>query len=305
MTILLFGSEGDPHLDLVQASLRHRGIEPMRIDMCRDIHQIDYQSAANQIVPQLSQGKGSFQAAFWRSPNPSMSPTQSYTISEMAHYQEVWNCFFPIDTVANRRCINPMQTTIQMENKVIQLHMANQIGLTTPDTLISCNAQSIAQFIAKHPDCIVKNLGMGWDENNRPSSTQRIELGQRLPQYTMPKIFQERIPREKELRVYVVGNNLITVEILTAPELNDTPDWKQSVIGYQIGHVSEHTQQRLLAYQHRAKLLYAAYDIMVTPDQKEIFIECNPGGNWSFLPQPIRDDITHLIVEELVHDIPS
>lgn len=301
MSILLVGSEKDPHLKIIGDRMKKIGQSLIFVDFTKDMSPVCYRFCTNSIEAELNCIKNlNITAMYWRPAINSESYDQQYTVKELCTYQEYWNHFFPFDHIKKIKSINPVDSSTKMENKIYQLKAAIESGFKIPNTLISCDIKKISQFISENKTCIQKSLGMNWDENDHPTSTKTITLSDLEVNMLLPMIYQEKIVRKKELRVYVVGKSIIPVEVIVSEKDKNTPDWRSCMPEFRITQLDNNTLYKIQLYLKKSKLIYGAFDLMVNENDEVIFLECNPSGNWFFLNDDIREEIVSAIANELV-----
>lgn len=309
MSILVLGTEHDQHIKAILHNVSKRTTNYKFVDISKDISSIRYQFNMN---PSILYGFGndfsSFKTVYWRYPVEEIITEKQYSISELCDKQEIWNFFFPLNTVGKTRCINSLLTNLIMENKIFQLNLATEVGLLYPSTLISSNYDDIIDFYHLHQDCVVKSLGLRWSENsNTQAKTRKLDLTKLLIKKTLPCIYQKLILKQSDLRIYVIGDDIIPIEIKPTSKLDDeTIDWREAArtarYSYKEVDLSDALKERLLTYHRAANLEYAAYDFIVDNNKQAYFLECNPNGNWLFLPsqicERIVDSFTNTLLEE-------
>ncbi len=294
MKILIMGCDKDPQIMRVKKMLTNMGIDHVYVDYTKDVSDISYAFPDN-ISPGLN-----FNAIYWRTPLIENSNDVLYTVQDICVQQEAWNIIFPINSVIPIKCINPMLENLKAENKIFQLSLAQNCNLKIPKTIISSNYLEIKNFTSSVPFCIQKNLGYHWDDDNRPSKTRIFDSKLLDKESKLPCIYQEQIKRKHEIRLYVIGHEYFTVKIIVDDQNSDIPDWRLCHRDYQEGNLRDSTLNRILDFHKRAKLVYAAYDLIVDKDDNEYFIECNPCGYWDFLPEVFAQKITSAICDELI-----
>lgn len=301
MSILLVGSEKDAHLNIVANRIKKMGQTVIFVDFTKDMSPVSYRFSTNSVEAELnSLAKLNITTMYWRPAINSESYDQQYTVKELCTYQEYWNHFFPFDHIKKIKAINPVDSSTKMENKIYQLKAAIECGFKIPKTLISCDLKTISQFISENNACIQKSLGMNWDENDQPTSTKTITLADLEVNKLLPMIYQQKIVRKKELRIYVVGKSIIPVEIIVSDNDKNTPDWRSCMPEFKMTQLDKNTLYKISLYLKKSKLIYGAFDLMINENDEVIFLECNPTGNWYFLNNDIREEIVCAIANELV-----
>jgi glutathione synthase/RimK-type ligase-like ATP-grasp enzyme len=121
-----------------------------------------------------------------------------------------------------------------------------------------------------------------------------------------PMTFQENIPKALELRITIVGKQLFTAAINSQQLEGATYDWRkegralhQQWQAYDLPQIIEKQLLELMAY---FGLNYGAIDMIVTPDERYIFLEINPVGEFFWLElYPPHFPISQAIAEILVN----
>ena len=73
----------------------------------------------------------------------------------------------------------------------------------------------------------------------------------------------------------------------------------QFVDMYSPGELSAATQGRLIESHRQAGLVSAAYDFTVTPEGKEVFLDCSPGGQWLWIQDSLKVPISEAMASAL------
>jgi glutathione synthase/RimK-type ligase-like ATP-grasp enzyme len=102
-----------------------------------------------------------------------------------------------------------------------------------------------------------------------------------------PMTFQEMVPKAMELRVTVVGKEIFSASINSQSSERATHDWRRDGAGliedWRRYDLPEDVKVRLLKLMDYFGLNYGAIDIIVTPDDRHIFLEVNPAGEFFWL----------------------
>lgn len=190
--------------------------------------------------------------------------------------------------------IDHIQHIRHAENKQLQLQVAREIGLDVPRTLITNDPQAVIEFAQGcESGVITKMLSSfavyeGGQEKvvftNRLKPQDLNELsGLRL----CPMTFQEMLPKQLELRVTVVGQDVFSASIDSQSSDRATLDWRRDGVGlledWKPYNLPEDVKGRLLRLMDYFGLNYGAADIIVTPDQRHVFLEVNPAGEFFWL----------------------
>ncbi|MCC3773305.1 hypothetical protein, partial [Streptomyces sp. UNOB3_S3] len=190
------------------------------------------------------------------------------------------------------RYVNHPLAVTAADFKPAQLQAAAQLGLAVPETLITNDTEAAAKFAAEHGPVIYKTFrGLPQDEDGNAGAiwTQRIDPATFDDSLAVTAhLFQAEIPKTSDARVTVVGRRVFAQQI-TAPD--GALDWRRGD-----WKTLEHTpiavptviQVALHAYLGAFGLVFGCFDFALTGagDRAEdwVFIECNPNGQWAWLP---------------------
>ena len=96
--------------------------------------------------------------------------------------------------------------------------------------------------------------------------------------------FQERIPKEHEVRLVAVGGKLFAGTLRGLSEKART-DWRTDyeAIEYGTTTVPEPVARSVLRFLDSYGIVFGAFDFAVTPDGEWVFFENNPAGTWSWV----------------------
>lgn len=200
--------------------------------------------------------------------------------------------------------VNPLSTRTLWNRKAAQLKLANDCGLQVPCTTISNDYREILANIEAE-DLIYKTLSFflsveGTIYTNKIDRQIIAQAGDNI--FLTPGIFQQLIPKAFELRVTVVGDKIFPFKVDSQKDSRTTLDWRyvQEEHFFSQGMLTADTTSKLLDFHQKSGLVYGAYDFIVTPTGKEIFLECNPGGQWLFTGGELGEAVTIALAEYLI-----
>ena len=188
------------------------------------------------------------------------------------------------------------------ENKVLQMKIAQELGFSMPDTLISgsiAEAESFRESIGKS-NLIVKPLvhqavksgeklyGM---YTSRVTPTQPVDF-QLLP--NCPAIFQAEVDRKCDIRTIVVGDRVFSIEIHQVGEATGGVDYrkvKPKDLVYNPHFLPADLEEKCVSLVKRLGLKYGAIDFVLGKDGVYYFLENNPSGAWKY----VADNGNHAI----------
>ncbi|OHA33042.1 MAG: hypothetical protein A2928_00645 [Candidatus Taylorbacteria bacterium RIFCSPLOWO2_01_FULL_45_15b] len=194
-------------------------------------------------------------------------------------------------------------------NKLLQQVRAAQVGLNTPDTIISNSPEAVTRFSAKNDGhLLLKSMGnVKLDRDGTMALYSEIfrsdELGESADAIRICPVYaQEYIPKRYEYRVMFIGDEIHACRINSQASKKTIIDWRH----YDFDNV-EHIEAelptevlvRLTAFMRSVDLSYGAIDMIETPSGEFVFLEVNPSGQWEWIAElgklPIADSVARMI----------
>ncbi|MEU9884812.1 ATP-grasp ribosomal peptide maturase [Sphaerisporangium sp. NPDC051011] len=192
------------------------------------------------------------------------------------------------------RYVNHPEHVAKSDFKPSQLRVAASLGLTIPATLITNDLDAVRRFAVDHTSLIYKSF-RGYphcpDGTAAAVWTQRVEADEVDESVTLTAhLFQEEVAKEADARVTVVGRRVFAQKITSpAGELDWRRDDWDTLVHTPI-EVPSPIVAGLYGYLDRFDLVFGCFDFALeaTGDDADpyrwIFIECNPNGQWGWLP---------------------
>jgi MvdD family ATP-grasp ribosomal peptide maturase len=198
------------------------------------------------------------------------------------------------------------------ENKQLQLQLARELGMDIPRTLTTNDPNAVHAFAKSCEGGIVTKM---------LSAFAIYEEGKELVVFTnpvkpedladlsglslCPATFQELIPKSLEIRVTVVGHRVMSAAIDSQVSARAAHDWRREgarmLQDWQPYQLPLEVEEKILRLMDYFSLNYGAIDIILTPDDRHVFLELNPCGEFFWLEQtpglPISDAIADLLLE--------
>lgn len=190
--------------------------------------------------------------------------------------------------------------------KLSQLKLAKNLGLAIPKTLMTNDPQRALDFFN---DCNQKMIlkpfesgvvGTGLEAEaiyTSVVSTANLETVHSI-NYT-PVLLQEYVPKEKELRITIVGSEVFTAAISSQDNLKTMIDWRRDPYGVQYNQhpLPKTIKDKCLKMTNKLGLNFGAIDMIVTPDGDYVFLEINPNGQWAWI-----EDLTAMPIADTLSD---
>jgi ATP-grasp ribosomal peptide maturase len=176
--------------------------------------------------------------------------------------------------------------------KPAQLQQAAQLGLTIPPTLVTNDVEQARKFAADDGPVIYKTfrgLPRGEDGHTGAIWTQRVGADTFDDTLAVTAhLFQAEIPKTGDVRVTVVGRRVFAQQIAAPDGALDwrRGDWDQLLHAPIV--VPAPIEAALHSYLSAFSLAFGCFDFALTSDgdhpEDWVFIECNPNGQWGWLP---------------------
>lgn len=291
---VIFTRSGDAEVDTVSLELLRQGQSYLRIDI--DDLEVNTEVSWDLSVLQVSAG------GRLSSPNPviwfrhfdvdSMSlptPSPSPVLETFARAQwkalerSLWR--YP-------NVINPPAVTERLD-RISQLLLADELGIARPFSLVSNSPDEVRSL---HMRCdhglIAKPLGDHFMELSPgeltglfPARLPTLASVDSLISEPAPVIYQEFLPAEREIRLFLIENTALAYTIYKddAADLWLRPD-SVRVETYQ---PRPELVMQARQYLSRAGLNYGAFDFLEVKGEY-VFLEVNPSGDWRWFEEQAK-----------------
>jgi glutathione synthase/RimK-type ligase-like ATP-grasp enzyme len=322
--VLILTSDYDPEANLVGIGLRNRGIDYVRLNPDDVPYQLrvsyrigqDFDLAVKFTIRKQLHGTSEISAALLRNfdigeKNFDMSePALTFSLQQ-------WNNAF--ETLQrNLACewVSSPQATLQASDRAKQLSAAKAVGFNIPDTLITNDPDTARDFYHCHDgEVVIKALrhhNVVVQGKMYSMFTRRI-LIKDLPRLDdllyAPCILQEHLPEKSELRVTVVGDDVFTAELDSHSTVRKYDDIHRAVSDFPIRvfNLPERIRTHCADLIKSLGLRYGAIDFIKDDNERLVFLEVNPSGDWYWIERKTKLAITEAMVNliEVLHKYES
>lgn len=196
------------------------------------------------------------------------------------------------------------------QNKLFNLMQANYCGLDIPETLITSQSESLKNFKTKNPKIINKPISEVLTLGNKIelyySFVETITNKQEkyLENNFFPQLFQEQIDRKYELRIFFMYDKYFPIAIFN--QTNET-DWRANAVNKKfMRHVPyklpTEIEDKLKLLMKKLNLNTGSIDMIVSKDNKYVFLEVNPVGQFAYVSKIGNYYIEKQIAEYLIKE---
>lgn len=195
------------------------------------------------------------------------------------------------------------------EHKIPQLCLAEKLGFRIPRTVVTNNPSHVLElFESSQTGIIVKPLYIGFiDDKTAPkniftSMVTREHLEDPGSIRIAPSIFQEKINKEFDLRITVVGERVFCAKIVSDSLPAEMPDWRILTVDqlkHSVYQLPSDIEKKCMELVQNLDLEFGAIDMAVDSNGDYVFFEINPNGQWAWLETVLDFPISAAIVDKL------
>ena len=198
-------------------------------------------------------------------------------------------------------------------SKMLQLAIAQEMGMNIPDTYFGNYKEAFTPLCEQHSYLSLKPIGdanvyLNSEEEyvffSKKAASKTIQQ-QRQEAFCQTVCFlQNYVDKLYELRITVCCEDIVACKIDSQIQKDDTGkiDWRQGY-GHDLKHeivtLPEDIQTFCREFLKRMNLNFGCFDFIVTPENKYVFLECNPNGQWMWIELMTGYDISYMIAHNL------
>lgn len=195
-------------------------------------------------------------------------------------------------------------------DKLDVLRRAARTGLATPATLVTTERAELRRFCERHGEIVTKPIGEveGFIAGEVSYLLYTTPLGlaevDALPERFAPSLFQERVEKAYELRVFYLDGEFHAMAIFSQNDPQTRADFRQ---------YNRERPNRNVPYRLRPEVAASlrllmdelgletgSIDLMVAPDGREVFLEINPVGQFGMVSKPCNYFLERKVAELLL-----
>jgi glutathione synthase/RimK-type ligase-like ATP-grasp enzyme len=312
MAVLILAPGRDEHAVVVGGEIARHGVRSETVDLAlfpeRGRLVMDYDGAFRQFRLDLDDGRrldlAEFGSVWWRRPH---SPRISEAIARPSHRlfaaNEAQEALTGLWRALDAQWVNDPNRDDTAHRKAYQLRVAQDVGLAIPRTLITNDPDEARRFAAElGPGKVVYKAFSATEEEWRET---RVLRETELPLLDMvrhaPVIFQEYVPAIYDLRITLVGDEVFPVAI-HSQETEYPVDCRIDIANARLEATTlpPGVERLLRALRERLGIVYGAVDMRRTPDDRYVFLEVNPAGQWLYVEAPTGLPIAAAMARTLI-----
>jgi len=202
---------------------------------------------------------------------------------------------------------DPPDVLARAPEKPRQLAIARDVGLRTPRTLVTNDIEALRDFAASCEQGVISKMvesvsvhaqADGAEIGGFTRDLTADDLADQNALALCPMVFQERVPKVRDLRVTVVGERLFSAAVAAGEVL----DWRtdpELVAGFKPIELPREIARAVLAYCDRIGVQFAGFDFVEGADGTITFIEANTLSYFHFIEQSAGLAISDAIADLL------
>jgi glutathione synthase/RimK-type ligase-like ATP-grasp enzyme len=184
-------------------------------------------------------------------------------------------------------------TAVRRNSKLVQHRAAVAVGLRMPDTLYGNDPDAIRAFLREHGGRVVYKplVARTWwsnDDAYRTNYTTLIGEADLVDDdllRAVPGIYQAMVPKAHELRVTIMGHEIVAVRLLSQQTQAGKLDWRKGKreLVLEPCALPADLAGRCIALLRGLGLVFGCLDFVVTPAGEHVFLEVNQAGQFLFV----------------------
>ena len=210
----------------------------------------------------------------------------------------------------NARWLDCPQRRLFAANKINQLLAARTSGFSIPPSIITNLGDSAKEFIKlnssifktlKYPIVDFGDKGCGMINTTKITLEDIDRICNDVP--VTANFFQHYMDKKYELRIHVIGKEIVAVKIDSQSNTEAIVDWRKANfndLDYEVISLPDIISKSILKFMNIMKLNFGIIDMIVTPAGEYYFLELNPNGNWTWLESHINESISSRIAQWLI-----
>ncbi|MBU2496744.1 MAG: hypothetical protein KJ767_01650 [Nanoarchaeota archaeon] len=209
------------------------------------------------------------------------------------------------------RVINKPQNQYHANSKIDQIRFVSQFGgeILIPDTLLTNNPEDLIKFYRNNPkichklqqpaviekdgECLISYTNIVSEDH-----LEHAELVRRNP-----CLFQTYIEKAYELRITALEDKIVGIAIYSQNSERSRIDFRKydfDNVKYEKVELPKKVEDFCSNLIKHYGLSFGQIDMIVTPKEDYVFLEINPNGQWLWLEEQSKYNLTKDVAENLI-----
>src|SRR3989344_4088401 len=300
-SILILTHEGDPHAESVCKYFENKDVKYFRVDVDNLIGNYSVTFDSNSGLFLISDTKRTIlvddQWNIWnrRMVDPVLPQDVPKELEDIV-FTETKKTLEGLLFSHKGKVVNRPQANFGANNKIDQLRFVKGYGngIYIPETLVTNNHAELHKFYRQHPKICHKLQKVALVQEKGSDCTlvtytnilneehiQNADLIVRNPSF-----FQKYIEKKVELRITALENEVIGIAIHSQDSEQSKIDFRRydfDNVTYEKVELPLHVEKFCKDLLNNYGLSFGEIDMILTPEEKYVFLELNPNGQWLWL----------------------
>lgn len=184
-----------------------------------------------------------------------------------------------------------------------QLKIAEKCGLQIPATIFTNDLSEVVAVAKEHDKLVIKpgNL-IGLRTKGQRMLARLVDVTAIDAQILerAPCLFQEYVEKAYEIRVHVIGHHVLACKIDSQCSAKTRVDWRNYDLRntpHEALELDETLKDKCRNVVAMLGLQMGILDLICTPDNNIVFLECNAQGHWIWIEELTGLPITKILCE--------
>lgn len=314
--ILVLTYEEDPHANSVCAYLGKAGVETFRVNTDKLIGKYNIRISIQDKEYVISDGVNEIKLDsnwnIWnrRVLDPELPANFPKELEDIV-FTETERAWESILFTHKGNVVNRPQANYAANNKISQLEFAYNYGrgICIPNTLLTNSPQQLRDFYKTHDKichklqkaALVKKEDEYLTTYNNIVTEKNMENAHLIEKN--PSLFQEYIDKKYEIRVTALENKVVGIAIYSQDSDLSKLDYRRydfENVKYKKIDLPENVNKFCLDLIKNYGLSFGEIDMILTKDNKYVFLELNPNGQWLWLELKSGYNLSKDVAENLL-----
>lgn len=147
------------------------------------------------------------------------------------------------------------------------------------------------------------NLGVHLDKKRILTTVVDLSSIEESALRSCPCLFQRYVPKQFELRVHIIGDNVLSCRIDSQVSVKTRIDWRNYDLEntpHAAYELDATTSEKCIELTRQLGLEFGVVDLIVSPESEHVFLECNAQGHWAWIEECTGLPITKILCEHIM-----
>lgn len=195
-------------------------------------------------------------------------------------------------------------------NKLHVLRLASEAGLDVPDTIVTADVNELQRFIEKHGVVITKPISdmlmCSFDDREYATYTSVIDeefVSEHRENAAFPSLYQEKLDKKYEIRTFYLNGECYSMAMFTQQKAATQSDFRKYCYEDPVREVPyklpEPIEASIRELMNNLGLDTGSIDIVRTTDNRFVFLEVNPVGQFGMVSVPCNYHLERKVAKYL------